>query len=543
MFLSLLACTAVIPDTATPLSLTITSPTYGAFAGDGPVRIEGVVSPANAEVMVDGVIVRTNAFGEFTAEATFAEGRRALLVDVFALRGEEKVRQIVPVFDGVDPREADPGAITGLLTPTGLDAMEPLVAAQIDALGWEDQILAALPALETDYVSITPTAVSSDGAAVDLFPGADDVGLTVTLQQVTLSADIDVLGWVIPMDAALDVTIGAHAVPDLADDMLTLALTDAEVALGETALSFGGLEVPDWLMELIADPIAELVGQLGDALGDLLLDQVGAIEVGGPFAFETDLLGTTLSARLVDVGASLDGVGLGATVTTGEPAGDTLPEMPALAALTPSGLPYQLGAAVHEGLINTIVDATLADFLQIDLELEGSMGELIGGGIRALPGGEDVPEGTEGWCMSLDVGDARVVRMVEGTGTPFAQAWLPDVQLEIGTVLDGDCEDWLEAQLFAVVDLTLEGTELSADFQVVDVKVLDYGADTTWNDAGDELGDVVEGLAGLAVGQLSFDLADMGFGEVLPGIELSPRVVSVEPLDETGLYGVYLDVF
>jgi hypothetical protein len=296
-------------------------------------------------------------------------------------------------------------------------------------------------------------------------------------------------------------------------------------------------------MELLADPVADLIGQLGDTLGDTLLDQVGAFELGGPFAFETDLLGTPLSARLVDVGASLDGVGLGVTVSTSESAADDLPEMEGLATVTPAGLPYQLGLAVHEGLLNTLIDSMLADFLQLEIRLDGSMGEMIGAGFRDLPGGNDVPEGTEGWCLELDVGDARVVRMADGTGAPFAQAWLPDVSLDVETVIDGDCEDWMEAQLFAVVDLSVDGTTMGADFRVLDVKVTDYAADATWSDAGDELGGVIEGLAGLLVGSLEVDLADMGLGDVLGGIQLSPRIVSVEPLDDSGLWGVYLDVF
>ena len=55
-------------------------------------------------------------------------------------------------------------------------------------------------------------------------------------------------------------------------------------------------------------------------------------------------------------------------------------------------------------------------------------------------------------------------------------------------------------------------------------------------------GRVVEGLAGLLGGQLSFDLGDILAGGEL-GLGLSPELVSIEALDDNGLYGIYLDVF
>lgn len=545
LLLPLLGCESADIPYHTPLALEMTSPTYGAFIGDGPVTVTGVVTPAWAQIIVNRVAVVPDAEGVFTAEVAIPAGERALVLDVFALQGDEQIRAIIPVFDGTDPRLTDPGAIGGLLTPAGLDALEPLVAEQIDALGWQDQILAALPAFESDYVSLVPSSVTADDTTVDLAPADGSVAFALTLNDVTLTTDVTVLNaYTFPIDITLGViSVGASGAPDLANDMLTLVLSDAEVVIDEVGFGAGGFEVPDWITDLLVDPVFALAGDLGALLGDLLLDQLGELELGGPFAFDADLLGTPLSARLVDVDATLDGVSLGATISTDGAAPDVLPALPALGATTPAGLPYQLGASVHEGLLNTLLDDTLASFLDIDLQLEGGMAEALGGGIRALPGGDDIPNDSTGFCLGLHAGDARVVRMAPGTGAPLASALLPDLRVNIEVIEEGSCNDWLEASVFAAIDLSLEGTTVNADLHVRSVRILDYRAsdDVSRDETAEALGAVVEGLAGLLAGQLQLDLGDLAGG--LGGIALDPRVVSVEPLDATGQYGVFLDVF
>lgn len=541
-FLILTACTRTIAEPADePLTLALTSPTYGAYLGDGAVVVEGVVTPATAQVLVNGISVRPDADGLFRTELAFPEGDRAFVVDVWALEMDEKVREIVPVFDDADPRELDPGAVQGLLTPTGLDAMEPLVAEQIAAIGWEDQLLAAIPPVETDWLTLTPTSLTAT-TAVDLEPGETDVSLLLTLGEITLTSEVDVAGYLqFPVDITMSVTVGAHASPSLEDDMLGLTLADATVDIGEFGFAVSGYEVPDWIMDLLAEPIGDLVSYVADLAGDALLEQVGTLELAGPFAFEFDLGDTSLAARLVEVDASLDGVGLGATVAVDEDAADALPVMAGLAPTTPSGSDYQLGFSVHEGMMNTVVDGTLASFLDIEMELVGSMAVVLDGAMEELPGGDELPEGREGWCLDLEVGDARVVRMVPGVGAPLAQAWMPDVQVDIEVMRDGNCEDWLEASVFAVVDLSLDGSEIGADFAVKEVRVLDYAAaDANRDDVAEGVGTLVESLAGLLAGQMSFDLGDALGGGQLP---LDPEIVAVEPLDETGLFGVYTNVF
>ncbi len=529
--------------TPEPLALTVTSPTYGAFLGHEGIAVTGVVTPPNAFVQVNGTTVQPDGTGAFATVLAFDD--RAVVVDVTAIAYDQSVRQLVPVFDGTDPRASDPGAIAGLLTPTGLDALEPMVVDLVDSLGWQDLILSSLPVLDTDYVDLTPVSVTSSGTTADLAPGFDSVELSVTLHDVTLLTDVGIADlFTFQLGVSLgQIGVGAHASPWIdADGMLGLTLADAIVDIGDITMSVEGWEIPEWITDLLLDPVADLVSSLGTTLGDVLLDQVGELPLGGPFAFDFDLLGTRLAAQLVDVDAGGQGISLGATVGYGEDAADAMPVVATLGPTTPSGLAYELGAAVHEGMFNVLLDETLAGFLDIDLRLEGEYGQLLGSGIAALDGGNEIPDEANGYCIALHVGEARVIRMAPGVGAPLARAYLPDVQVEIDTVLGGECEDWLSASVFAVIDLSLDGTEVSADFDVRDVAVLAYGAEQYDRAAvEDQLGAVVESLAGILGGQLSFDLGDALGG--LGGFGIAPEVVAIEPLDDEGLYGVYLDVF
>ncbi|MDP2310551.1 MAG: hypothetical protein Q8P18_31320 [Pseudomonadota bacterium] len=546
LLLILAACSndyAIKGPTPEPLSLSLSSPTYGAFLGADGITVAGVVTPANAFVQVNGTTVTPDDLGVFATVLAFDD--RAVVVDVTAIAYDQRVRQIVPVFDGTDPRASDPGAIAGLLTPTGLDALEPMVADLVDSLGWQDLIFSALPAIDTDYVDLIPVSVTSTGTTADLAPGFDSITLAITLHDVTMLTDVTVLdAYTFQLGLSLgEIGLGAHATPWIdGDGMLGLTLADAIVEMGDVGLSVEGWEIPEWITDLLLDPVADLVASLGAGLADVLLDQVGDLPLGGPFAFDFDLLGTRLAAQLVEVDAGGQGVSLGATVGYGADAADEMPVVATLGATTPSGLPYELGAAVHEGMFNVLLDETLAGFLDIDLMLEGEYGALLGSGIAALDGGNEIPEDANGYCIALHVGEARVIRMVPGVGTPLARAYLPDLQVGIDTVIDGSCEEWLHASVFAVIDLTLDGTEVSADFDVRDVAVLEYGAQNYDLPAVEEqLGTVVEGLAGLLGGQLSFDLGDALGG--LGDFGITPEVIAVEPLDDAGLYGVYLNVF
>jgi Glucodextranase, domain B len=527
-----------------PLVLTVLSPSYGEFLGDGPVEVTGTVSPPYAAVTINGVGAAVSEDGSFAASVPFDD--RALVVDVQAHVRDEEQRVLVPVFDSVDPKPYDPGAVQALLSPTGLDALEPMVAGLVDSLGIASMLQGIIPTIDTDYLDVVQTGASLDPSTVDLYPADGEVGALITANNLTLSFDVTVLNaYSFPMEASIaTITAGVGIQPTLSEDaMLSAAITSISLDISDINIEILGIELPGWVMDYVVEPVLDLITGGVGMLGDLILSTVGAFELGGPFAFDLDLMGSTLSAKLVEVATTPEGVGLGLTVGIDTPAADSMPDgMPTLPAVTPSGANYQLGAAVHEGMFNTLMDGLLADFLNIDMNLEGSYAEIIGGAFRQLPGGDQVPDEINGWCLSAHTGDARVVRMVAGTDGTLARAYLPDLQVKVA-VMDGSaCDPWLEATVFATVDLKLDGTEVGADINMPKAWVTYYGAtDVDKEEVAEKLTDIVGGMVGLlAGGALSFDL---GSTEIIPGVSLSPRVVEIAPLDETGLYGIFLDVF
>lgn len=547
LFLLLTACTeyALVEKEQEPLTLSLSSPTYGSFLGDGPVNVTGTVSPAIANVTINGQGIRVQQDGTFSADIPFSD--RAMVVDVQAHLVDQSQEILVPVFDSVDPRPYDPGAVRARLTPTGLDALEPLVASLVDGLGFADLLSGFLPSLDTSYLDVIPTGVTVAPTTVDLSPGTDDINGAISLNGITVALDVVVLDtWAFPADFTIgSVTGSLGLVPELSTDgMLSVRFTRLALDFSDFNLAIYGIDLPGWIFDYIVEPILDLLTGGLDLVDDLILGALGSFELGGPFAFDLDLMGTSLSAKLATITTDLAGVGMGLTIGIGEPAADTLPDsLTDLPATTPSGINYQLGAAVHEGLFNTLLDGVLADFLNIDLQLEGTYAELIGGAFRNLPGGDQVPEETTGWCLAVQTGDARVVRMVPGDGTVLARGYLPDVQVEVSTMNNtGSCDPWLNATLFATVDLTLDGSAVSADIATPGAWVTYYGAEGVDKEAvASQLGGLISGMVGLLAGSaLSFDLGSL---ELIPGLVLNPDVVEIAPLDTTGLYGVYLNIF
>lgn len=527
-----------------PLVLVVSSPTYGEFTGSREATVVGEVSPLDAVVKINGEIVEIGADGSFTATVAFPDGDRAMVLDVTAFDRDESDRLLIPVFDESDPRLTDPGAISGLFTPTGLDGLEPLIAQGIDDAGWQDQIAALLPAVDTDYFDIVPVGVTSDPTDVSLVPVDGAIDTLIAFRNVEMTSDVVLLDtWSFPVTTSIDeILFGASTTLGLdRDDMLTLGLRDPVVDLSGFGLSFGELDIPSEIMDLLVEPLADLVSQLGVLLLDLVLDQAGELALGGPFAFDTNLFGTTLSARLAEIGVTPDGVGLGLTIATDGPAADTMPDLPPLEPTTRNGVPYQFGLALHEGLLNTLLDDTLSSLLQLDLVLDSSMAEILGAGIRALPGGDQMPA-AEGMCIGIHAQDAQVVRFVEGEGAPLAQVWMPDLHVNIDTVQGGTCTTWLDAQMVSVVNLNLRGSTISTDLDIRRAYILSYGATGVDEDAvGNALGSVVSGLAYLLMSQLSFDLSDILGGSGLPTTG-ETRLIGVEQLPDDGRYAIQLDV-
>ncbi len=537
------------------LSLELTSPAYGAFLGDADVVVEGKVYPADAIVHVEGVALEDLSHGAFHAALPVDHAYR--IVDVEAWHGDQYLRERVPVFSGHDPASTWPDGATGRLLPAGLEVLGAQLGGMIDDYGWADMISSAMPSYESEFVSFYAVGASHDPTVVVLeaVEGGIDVGIALNNLVLAYEVVVDVYGYTWSADISFGyglIQITAMANPWLDDaGIVWLELSQADIALDEPDAEFGDLEgwVVEWILDLLNDYVSEPLGQW---LLDFVLAEFGVFELGGPFAFEQDLMGTMIAAELLELSGDVEGLALGLGLAIDEPLAEIAPSIaiPGVDEAPDS----QAVLGLHEGLLDIMLGDTLLGLLDQGMDLGGFMGEMIGGPMANLPGGDDIPD-NDGWCFSIEPGDAYVVRMQEGID-PLAVLYLPDLQVDIETMHGSSCDSWLEASLAVELGLGVsdDGSVIGIDLDVVEGAVLDYRAEPGWDEAEviDGLGGFLESLLSLLGGMIEIDLGELLGGSSDPlglGIDLQPRVVDSVPLvdDEgvwiEGLYAVSLDVF
>src|SRR5690606_36438797 len=115
-----------IPD----LDLRLDEPTYGEFAGAGPARVAGTVQPPEAVVRGEGQVVEVQADGRFEDLLPIARPYRIFEVTAEGYQGQ-RVDHRYPVFQGFDPLETWPGAVTLRLTRSGLDGLARMLESTL----------------------------------------------------------------------------------------------------------------------------------------------------------------------------------------------------------------------------------------------------------------------------------------------------------------------------------------------------------------------------------------------------------------------------
>ncbi len=535
------------------LTLEVDSPTYGAFLGDEPAAVTGRVYPPQARLTVEDQVVEVAGDGSFAVELP-VDGEYRNIDVVAAIDGQERSVRL-PVFSGHDPLETWPGAATGRLLPAGLAGLGDQVASLIDASGWDAGIEAALPSYSSDWVDIVPIGLDHAPTEVALSPDEEGVRAAISLVDLSLSYEL-IMDWA-GVDEVFSVGFASVSVDALLtpwldeDGVAWLSLSDASVDMGEAQFDFGALDgqVVEWIADLLNDYVVE---PLADIVLQQVTDAYGTLELGGPLSFETEFAGTPVSVELADLVGDLDGVGAAATMGLGEAAAAETVGVPMpTEADDPTG-EADLAVAVHEGLFMALGDEIADGYLSQDIALSGSMGEVLGAGIRALPGGDQVPEDTEGWCLAIDPGTARVARLHEDVAD-LAAIDLPDAWVTVGVQRGGACEDWLVARLALELHLTVEeGTAIGFDLQVPDGLLVDYGAEVDDPQAVvDGLAAYLETMLGLLGGSLSIDLGDLlsgsgmggAFGEVSPAVVGSRAMVDEDGEPIEGLYALSLTLW
>jgi len=550
----------VVTRTPGELELEVTSPEYGEFMGEEQVVVTGWASPSWAAVMVEGEAVELDEDGNF--EVALDVGGPYNVVEVEASFGGTDLRERIPVFSGHHPSETWPGAATGRILPAGFDRLGEALGTVIDDLGWEESIEAVLPAYESDYINLYPVGVSHDPTAVIMESTEDglDTGLFMENVGLEYDAEITAFGYTDTIYVGFEeIYFGATMVPELTSDgLIVLNATDPVLDLGDADIQI--LFLDGWLVEWITDAVLDwIIEPITDLLLGVVLDQLGTIELGGPFAFEFDMMGTPLSAALSDLFTDEDGMGLGLGIGIGEDASMDPPDIPTPDTDTPGADEAHASFALHEGLFQLLIEDALIGMLAQEMQLGSPYGDIIGVGITGLPGGDEAPSG-DGWCLAIDPGTAYVVRMQEGI-EPIAVAYMPDFRLDVGVMDGSDCEDWLSTSLALEMGIVIEnGAELGFDLQIGEGAVLDYGAseydeDEVVEALSEWFGGLAPTLLSLLGGGLDLDLnsllGDFGgdselgglLGDLYIDIVDSARLENEDGTWTEGLYAVSMKLW
>ncbi|MBN2799376.1 MAG: hypothetical protein JXX28_09540 [Deltaproteobacteria bacterium] len=496
------------------LSLELDRPVYGEFVGDGPIEVSGRVSRPGAHVYVEGERVLTDADGRFTAQVPADAPYR--IIDVGARLYGAAVKERVPVFRGHDPVETWPGGMTLRVGPEGLDHLGAMVGGMVDQMGWEDQLMAAFAPIDAGSFSLTPVGLRHLPTEVELIPAEEGMDAILSFKDLTLEMILDVpdLGYSAPITVGwAEVNVGSRVIPWVDEEALVfLTVGDPIVDWVDPVLTVEGAESD--LLALLLEAVSWLVEPVLEAGLGLIFDNLGELALGGPYAFEQDMMGTPLALRLTDLYGDTYGLGGELGLGLGAAALVEHPDLP-----VPTDLPAGADAAIalHEGLFQVLIGQLgVLDMLSQELTLSGTMGDLVGMGITALPGGDQVDEG-DGWCLQLEPGTAWVTRLQTGLD-PLASIYLPDFQVSVAPQYGRGCGTWLSASLAVELGLNVRnGTAIGVDLTVHEGAVLSYeAAEGTWDE--DEviegLGQWVESTVGLLAGSmLQFDLADLFGGQ------------------------------
>lgn len=546
--LLLAACgTDRLPPTDVPLELVVESPTYGQYLGDGPIRVTGQVSDPAARLQIEGQPVQIDGAGRFAVLVDLEGDYEVVDIQVGRQAGQV-LRERIPVFAGQDPMESFVAEIPARVTNDGLTRLGDELGKAFDETGWSDDIARLLPSYTSTELSLSAKGVEHAPTRVVLHGAEDglDVGLAIRDFAIVYEARARVFGFDVTVDVRIGydrVGVAALAQPRIRHDgVVYLRARNTSVDLTEAKVTIGDIDVE--VAEYVLDGLGFVLTFIAENLGDVLFDLIGDVDIGGPFDFETDLMGTSLAVALREVEGEPEGLVLGATVGIDQPA-------PFRGIITPYPMgstrvaePVHLAVGVHEGLLHTLVGGAISEALGDELDL-GPVGSVLGPVVNNLPGGEYAPE-SSAWCFDLSPGPATLVRLRDGID-PLGSLFLPDIDLLIGTNEGGTCEPWIIANIAIDANIVARGSTLSVNLAIGQGGVMYYGAPAhVWReeDVIDSLSTLITNVTGLLGGQLSFDLAELigGLsGEAFIG-DVEPKILDSQQMsfsDDKPIDGMY----
>ena len=528
----------------TPLELRVDTPTYGGFAGNGELLVEGSVTDPRARVTVEEFDATVRADGRFSVSLP-PLGAEIQVIDVRADRSDDDEAELwerIPVFAGRDPAQTWPGALAGRLTERGLDSLEGTLELLIADLLDLEGLLSNVGSFALDGFSITVLEPQIAPLEVELKPGPNGLLAAVGVPEVVVGVEIEVdalFGLTIPASLTITNAGAGFIVDPTVDDQANVGLTlvRGDVLIGDISLDVDllGLGLLDGLLDQVVNLEDLLLGAV-----DGILPRNLELPLGIPLAFELDLLGNPLYLGVGDLGTDEFGVAARIDVSFGEalPAADGRLAIPG----SREGVASDLALTVHDALLQPLLENDLLDVLDQDLDLGGLAATFLR--IEDLPGGGQAPD-YDSVCVGLDLGEARLGRFGDAPER-LVHLLLADARVEIGLdPVDGaGCEPWLEVAYAWDLQVGLDGTVLSIDLETVEGDVLYYGASSANEELlVRDLGERLEGVIGLVGGFADLDLGDLlggGLGEGLglPGIgDLSLSVVDVLAFEDPTLEG------
>ena len=546
------------------LDFRLMSPEYGDFVGEEGVTVSGWVSHAAAVVVVEGEEVEIGDDGWWSVEIPVASPYRWL--DVSAALVDQHVEERVVVFRGQDPMETWPGGVEMLFTANALQTIADDLGEAVDATGWDATLLELVPEFELGGFRVLADELAHRPTEVTLSSSREGIEMGLSMREVSLNmlagVDLGFLGWLdVPASAGIEeMSFVMTLRPTVsAEGELALELVSTEVEMNDVILDIVGFDLS--AIAGIADLVVDLLVLGADLLMDSIFGIAGEIPLGGPVEFETDLLGTIIEMRLSELLTSEAGVGVGLGIGLGMPAAEGPLDLPPIRP-EDFGPRAHLIVQLHEGLMQPLLESELVDLLTQEIALGGIFSEVLEVSVRAIDGGDEAPDEAFGWCVSLDMGDARVVRLHDGLD-PFGAIYLPDARVSIGWQAEGSsaCRDWLEASLAIDVGLFVNGgTKIGIEMQVTEGKVLLYEAERyEEQQVIDDLSGFLTSITDLLGGTLEIDLADILGGDLLGaggidfgGLEgllgdlanMEMRILDSKPVvGHDGLYSVSVSLF
>lgn len=337
--------------------ISIVAPEPGTWVTPGEtIAIEGTVTDALAGVdalTLDGEPVIVEADGSFSASVTLDAGAHPMRLDAADIDGNTSDAYVgVLSGDAIDPAPA----MDGMLVHIGEDGLAGIAApllSELDPAVVEAGLKATNPVDRGSYSCVSYTvdvhSIDYGTPALSITPANDAVGMTVTLADLELKADVDAnLCGFTSVSERITVT-----------DTLTTITADIEmeylssfgivaVGIGDSNVSYADLDVDygslDSLLATAGVDPADLGIDVGAIIADAILEVVDD-QVPPPISAALSALQisetldvltvpVTLDAAISDVVLSSDGVEVQLDTEVTGPAPDTsMPTLPGVFSL------------------------------------------------------------------------------------------------------------------------------------------------------------------------------------------------------------------